>query len=218
MQKHIWLVRHAESTNNVSKRAAAQTLGKGKLPSTGQWSEILSMLKVNMDTPLSEAGQKQVSAQRALLDNQVFVASNNIELVVHSHLQRACETCMGLFAGSPGIDGIPRPKIEEHPELYEKSIGEHLWLSKLGPRVDSFVQWLLDRPEQRICVVGHSAFFRAMVNDRFGNCEIKHALLAADGTWGELACAFKTPSIDVAVDEDEEWSIVGGDIQAEAAL
>lgn len=158
-----------------------------------------------MDTPLSDVGQKQVCAQRAILNSTGFITTNNIELIVHSPLQRARDTCMGLFADSQGPDVLTRPRVEEHPELYEKSIREHLRLSRMGPRVDAFVQWLLDRPEQRICVVGHSAFFRKMIGDRIGNCEIKYVSLAADGSWGEPASILEKPSVDSNFDDLDNW-------------
>jgi hypothetical protein len=39
-------------------------------------------------------------------------------------------------------------------------------------RIARFREWLRTRPEQRIAVVGHSAFFFHMTGHKFANCAI----------------------------------------------
>ena len=56
-EKLVWLVRHGESTNNVSKRVASQSvkgLLRGRLPSRAALATMAPMLSFPMDTPLSD--------------------------------------------------------------------------------------------------------------------------------------------------------------------
>ena len=45
-------------------------------------------------------------------------------------------------------------------------------LETVHGRIAQFRDWLRARPEQRIAVVGHSAFFFRTTSHRFANCEI----------------------------------------------
>jgi hypothetical protein len=149
--KTIFLVRHAESTNNVSKRTAGKTLGEWKWPTWQQWKTMAPMVTFPMNTELSEEGQKQVERQADTILKDGFVARENPELIVHSPLHRAKATCVGLFSGYV----VP---IEEHPDLYEKSLGEHFAQrtgvgTEMTPRVDEFTSWLQLRKEKVIVVV-----------------------------------------------------------------
>lgn len=68
--------------------------------------------------------------------------------------------------------GIP---IMEHESIYEKDISEHFGLINMNLRINLFKEWLINRPESCIAVVGHSAFFRDMLNTelKLKNCEVK---------------------------------------------
>ena len=52
-------------------------------------------------------------------------------------------------------------------------------------RIASFTEWLLSRPESCIVVVGHSAFFRDLLNTKLklDNCEVRSCVLNRDGTF-----------------------------------
>ena len=58
--KTIYLIRHAESLNNVSKRAYKDSLGKLRMPSWTQVKTMAPMMAFPMNTPLSERGLRQV--------------------------------------------------------------------------------------------------------------------------------------------------------------
>ena len=58
--KTIYLVRHAESENNVSKRAFKESLGKLRPPSWTQIATMAPMVTFPMNTALSERGVRQV--------------------------------------------------------------------------------------------------------------------------------------------------------------
>ena len=73
----------------------------------------------------------------------------------------------------------------EHPSIFEKNISEHVRIADMRIRINDFKQWLLQRPESNIVVVGHSAFFRDLLQTecKMENCEIRSASLAADGSF-----------------------------------
>ena len=58
--KTIYLIRHAESVNNVSKRAYKEPLRKLRMPSWTQVKTMAPMMALPMNTPLSEKGVWQV--------------------------------------------------------------------------------------------------------------------------------------------------------------
>mmetsp|Transcript_50734 Transcript_50734/g.120604 ORF Transcript_50734/g.120604 Transcript_50734/m.120604 type:complete len:206 (+) Transcript_50734:146-763(+) len=158
--KTIFLIRHAESKNNVDKREAKQLfrqLLRGRLPSCQQLRHVMALLRVDMNSGLSEDGQAQVVKQHCILREANFVEANGVQLIAHSPLTRAEETFQGLFS-----DATATPKML-HAELFEKDIAEHIHWRRLDDRVARFETWLEDRPESSIVLVGHSAFFRAMV-------------------------------------------------------
>ena len=60
--KMIYLIRHAESENNVNKRAYKESLGKLRMPS---WTQVKTMaplmvFPMNTNSPLSKKGVRQV--------------------------------------------------------------------------------------------------------------------------------------------------------------
>jgi broad specificity phosphatase PhoE len=74
-------------------------------------------------------------------------------------------------------------RIEEHPNIFEKDISEHLHVADINYRVNDFVRDLMERPERCIVVVGHSAFFREMLQTecKMKNCEVRECYLTSDG-------------------------------------
>mmetsp|Transcript_25751 Transcript_25751/g.47061 ORF Transcript_25751/g.47061 Transcript_25751/m.47061 type:complete len:207 (+) Transcript_25751:108-728(+) len=157
--KTVFLIRHAESRNNVDKRETARLfrrLCRGILPSCAQLRHMLALLKVEMNSSLSSYGQAQVARQHETLSSANFIGTSGVQLIVHSPLVRAKETCSRLFPEQT----VP---MMEHSELFEKDIGEHLGWRRLSSRVRSFEEWLEARSESHIVIVGHSAFFRCMV-------------------------------------------------------
>lgn len=104
--KRIYLIRHAESQNNVAKRDSYtvwRRLRQGDIswPSNSEWSSIGSLLTIPMDTDLSPNGLIQVNTLQKHLQAIDFVNTHSIELIVHSHLIRARRTCHTLFADHP---------------------------------------------------------------------------------------------------------------------
>ena len=50
-------------------------------------------------------------------------------------------------------------------------------------RIASFLEWLSARPEMSIVIVGHSAFFRDMLDTdvKMRNCEVRECFLTNSG-------------------------------------
>lgn len=137
--KTLFLVRHAESEQNVATRALR----------TGQRGAATRIIELGWDAPLSAGGREQLEHARETLKN--FVNEHQIELVVHSPLVRAADTARALFGGS---------EMLELDFLYERSLSEYFvpWL--LDYRIGRFASWLATRTERRICVVGHGQYFK----------------------------------------------------------
>jgi broad specificity phosphatase PhoE len=183
--KTVFLVRHAQSDNNVSKLAFRSSLKRGRVPSWPEARAMAPMVSFPMDTALSDEGRRQVEAQRRNLDAVGFLESNEVQLVVHSPLRRAKATCQGLFA--------PHETVVEHPELYERGAWEHVRRAAIVPRIHGFVSWLLGREEQSIVVVGHSSFFTEMSGVTLDNCSVWRFSLTGDGKWEDAELLFPRP-------------------------
>jgi broad specificity phosphatase PhoE len=173
--KTIYLIRHAQSTNQQDKLIAKSTWEKiitlSGLPTLDEISTTVQLLKFDMDSSLTQKGQLQIIHQRDLLIKQDFLQSHHIELILHSPLIRAKETCLGLFSLHHG--NIP---IQECSLLYEKSIIEHFIPMNLDQRIEKIKHYLMfDSKENNIVIVAHSGLFRAFLNhDKHhpDNCEI----------------------------------------------
>lgn len=175
--KSVFLIRHGESTFNS---IYARTLVDPNL----------------IDAPLSPLGETQVAQARDKAQ------ALNVELVVTTPFTRALQTARGLFGeahplvieclhrerviASCDIGRSPRLLAADFPDLCFDHIGDPWWhcedvddngipqepLDVVHDRIEQFRAWLRTRPEQRIAVVGHSAFFFHMTGHKFANCEI----------------------------------------------
>ena len=120
---------------------------------------------------------------------------DSIQLVVHSPLIRARETCQGLF--TPHSNDEKATSIIEYPELYERSIKEHIRPSVIKTRIQRFVKWLLDLEEDSIAIVGHSSFFRAMSGIEADNCSVWKLTLNEEGKWSNAQLLLSCPELEV---------------------
>jgi broad specificity phosphatase PhoE len=188
--KTIYLIRHAESVNNVSKRtckACCPALFCGcKFPSCADLLSVAGMLTCPMNTPLSEEGRAQVSRQRQkVIECCGFDSSAHAQpqLLVHSPLMRARDTCEGLFGGrSADLNTV------QHLEIYERDRCETCSCKDIASRIAHFETWLLARTESRIVVVGHSRFFREMlgIDGGMANVSVWRTTLHANRTWTDV--------------------------------
>ncbi|QQS14261.1 MAG: histidine phosphatase family protein [Rhodospirillales bacterium] len=149
-----------------------------------------------IDAPLSPKGESQVAAARAA------AARLDAELVVTSPFTRAIQTARGLFGAdrpllietlhrervtaSCDIGRSPAALATDFPDLAFDHLDDPWWhahdvdergqpvepLEAVEARVAAFRAWLRGRPERRIAVVGHSAFFYHLTGQRFANCQM----------------------------------------------
>ncbi|CAK0861540.1 unnamed protein product [Prorocentrum cordatum] len=103
--KLVYLIRHAESRENVRVRAAGAVLSRLAALSLPRGQDLCAasrLLLCDLDAPLSDAGVEQVRRARERLGGADFLRREGIELVVHSSRQRTARTCRELFGQGPG--------------------------------------------------------------------------------------------------------------------
>jgi hypothetical protein len=85
----------------------------------------------------------------------------------------------GTVSNDSSDSAIPEDQIYELELLREKTPSEWIPGNSGGmyQRIRSLEEWLSGRSEQVICLVGHSQFFKAMLNhdSKFGNCDVMQA-------------------------------------------
>lgn len=182
-KKKVYLIRHAESEENrkiASLKNVFRTLSSLSMPSSGEIYDSCSLINIpaQVDSALSPKGELQVKKMGDFLRKSNFLVEHDIQLVVHSPLQRAKDTCLGLLGclapGTRALESIER--VVELDLIAEKYPSE--WLpgngASLPARMLAFQQWLREQPECRIAVVGHSQYFKAMLelDYKFDNCEV----------------------------------------------
>jgi len=173
----VLLIRHGEGLHNQT--------GDSTLP----------------DPELTERGLEQARA----LGRHPAVTALHADLLVVSPMARAVQTAVAAFGERPPCrvvlsrlhserwsgpcdQGRPKSALAERfpfvktwegfDELKEqwsftgRSDGD--WRER---RVPAFRDWLLGRPERRIVVVGHGAFFAELCGRYIGNCEVAELLL-----------------------------------------
>jgi phosphohistidine phosphatase SixA len=168
--KTIILCRHAESNENVKIRAfkdGMSRLGEWSLPSTTQVAHSVSLLKCDLDQTVSANGKQQIQKMAQILKKDNFLLNFQPELICYSSLQRAKETCHGLFG--------KRENDIELKSLKEMSPAEiFLFNNSVHKRIREFEDWLDSREEERIIAVGHSRYFKVMLNadEVMDNCSV----------------------------------------------
>jgi broad specificity phosphatase PhoE len=130
-----------------------------------------------VDSDVSEVGERQIEHVANKLRQDEFLTSKNITLVAHSPLKRAQQTAKGMLGcAAPDIKAPTVAHVEETCLLTEKTPAE--WLpynsGSLATRIGDFEAWLAEQPHSAIAIVGHSQFFKAMLglSFKFGNCEV----------------------------------------------
>jgi glucosyl-3-phosphoglycerate phosphatase len=204
--KTVYLIRHAESEENRrlgALRQAWTSLRQFSLPARSDLRATAELVNIpsQIDSGLSPMGQEQIQSMAAILQQQNFVQATGIQLVVHSPLLRARETCFGMLqcraaattttatneddndtANSSRSNSVEKhdavQRVEELDLLSEKTLTEwipvHSLTEPFRNRIAAFEDWLHEQPETVVAVVGHSQYFRAMLGlpYKFGNCDV----------------------------------------------
>ena len=195
--KTLILIRHGQGKHN---------------PPGGLALRFLAHLLLRSDARLTRKGRAQARAVRPVL-----AQVPPFDLVVTSPLSRAIETATEIFPGEeppkllhhllcercqmPADEGSPRSQLLAlHPQLRAwrglDDLPEHYWPRRslrncdkeVRERVAAFRAWLLARPEQRIAIVGHSAWFKCFTGreSKLGHCEPYLCKWNGSGEAGDL--------------------------------
>jgi broad specificity phosphatase PhoE len=177
------LIRHAESEENrrlASLQSVVRSVWTLSWPSSADVAAAFELANVpgQVDSAVSARGREQIADVRSQLEAGNFVERRGIDLILHSPLQRARDTCLGLFPPAPPSESPCR--VEETDLLLEKTPVEWILSSSFHGRLQDFVSFVQSRPESRIVAVGHSQFFRAMLQlgFKFDNCDVWHVELS----------------------------------------
>jgi hypothetical protein len=192
--KTIYLIRHAESDENRrlgSLKTAFKALTRFALPKTKDILAASELIRIDqqIDSNVSTFGKEQIAYMANIIRETNFVSSNGIELLAHSPLIRAKETCRDIFGCAvsntsdenspllPPPDNVNYIKeVVEIDLLTEMTLLE--WVpgnsGSLHKRMRAFETWITERPEKTIVCVGHSQYFKALLQlpYKFRNCDI----------------------------------------------
>ena len=153
-RKQVFLVRHAQSEANV----ASARLENGEV------SALWPFLTAGSDAPISDMGRQQLAAARAQLVASSFVEARGVQLVAHSPLVRAEQTARQLFGDcGPSLT----PPFLEVPFIYERTPSEWASITGLDARIEQLRDWLAERDESVIVLVGHGQFFKRCLQRSF---------------------------------------------------
>lgn len=178
MAKTVHLIRHAQSTFNAawleSERdpfhydARLSSLGLAQVEQARAAARALPCDTV-ITTPLTRALQTATG---------LFAGHRRI-LVEPLHREWQEHSC--------DVGRSPKLLAREFPDLAFDHLGDPWWhhpdadasgavviepLASFHGRVSRFRQWLAERPEEAIVVVGHGAFFHHLLGRTPANCEI----------------------------------------------
>lgn len=194
--KILCLIRHGQGVHNPRNNKLALSFIPGML---------------RRDAPLTRKGKQQAGALQRPLHHLPY------DLIVVSPLSRTIETATEAFsehatpkllchlmcerATMPADVGTPKEQLlKKHPQLASwqgfDTLPDHFWPTRslrsaeeeVVLRVAEFKEWLLQRPETCIALVGHSAFFSVMTGlPKLANCEAFWCTLGLDGMVTECA-------------------------------
>ena len=185
-KKTVYLIRHAESEENrrmASFGTVLSSVSRFSLPRSSDVRASLDLLNIQaqVDSSVSTVGKAQIANVAQQLQAANFLTTAAVTLVAHSPLQRAQETCEGLLQCRATPDCVPTAagkgiRVVSLDALREKTPAE--WLpgnaASLQRRLQEFQTWLTAQPESVVTIVGHSQYFRNLLNlsYKFGNCDV----------------------------------------------
>ena len=178
--KTVYFIRHAESEENrrlASMKTVFADIGSFAIPKASDFTEGLRWFDHgNADSDVSERGKEQITEMAAILGKADFLNACGIEMVVHSPLVRAKETCKGILeCAAPDVVVDPVKRVVELDLMIEKTLTEWSIAHKAYQnRLKDLEKWLSEQSETKIVLVGHSQFFKSLLglDFKFGNCDV----------------------------------------------
>ena len=201
--KTVYLIRHAESLENVAYKGARRLQAaytSRKLPQpydvVDAFQLMFKMFRPSVtNAALSDFGRHQVEQLHGnLVRDKFWEPLRQDAVIVHSPLQRAKQTAYGALWGPQHMDDAGPPGNEnvfELSSLKEVNPAEII-IDALTPwarqktvdyRIHDLEEWIQSRPEDTIVLVGHSVYFKRMLNlpKTFDNCDVWQAKYQTNG-------------------------------------
>jgi len=191
--KVIYLIRHAQSEENRrigSLKESFRAVKHFSFPKVSDLTTAMQLFNIpaQVDSDVSELGGNQIKKLAESLQKDNFLESHRIKVVAHSPLKRARQTSEGMLGCGSSLETKPASvdRVIELEILTEKSPSE--WIpgnnGALQKRMNDLKAWLLEQPEEKICLVGHSQYFKNMLNLNFlfGNCDVWQVTLSESNT------------------------------------
>lgn len=201
-KKTIYLIRHAESEENVKMHGLQEvgtSLFERRLPTSDDVNKsmqfIYSGATGDTDSELSPQGKEQIKELFQILDEDsqknMHSLINDVDIIGHSPLIRARETCYGAF----GLD-----KNDEHENVVELACLEeaNAWetvvqgrKNTVHKRIEELKVWVENQTDaSTIALVGHSEYFMIMLGisraEKFWNCDVWRVQYQYGGRWSGL--------------------------------
>ena len=201
-KKTIYLIRHAESEENVKMHGLLEvgnSLYGRRLPAKDDLSNSLKFIggaaAGDIDSNVSPQGRQQINELFQILDadqkKNMNSIKNDVDIIGHSPLIRARETCYGAF----GLDRNELPEnVKELSCLEEATLWETAVKGRkntVHKRIDELKQWIENRTDEKtIALVGHSEYFMIMLGisraEKFWNCDVWKVDYQSGGRWTGL--------------------------------
>ena len=141
---------------NIGSQKSLQNVAVKRLTENWDATAISSIIRLGHDAPLSGVGEAQVTAANEFLRANEWSPKPGApkpQLIVHSPHIRSKQTASGLF------NGCTIPIFELHC-LYERTVWEYAYITPMDMRIAQTNEWLRERPEEVIVIVGHGQYFR----------------------------------------------------------
>eukprot|EP00546_Thalassionema_frauenfeldii_P006731 CAMPEP_0178916390 /NCGR_PEP_ID=MMETSP0786-20121207/12608_1 /TAXON_ID=186022 /ORGANISM="Thalassionema frauenfeldii, Strain CCMP 1798" /LENGTH=198 /DNA_ID=CAMNT_0020589711 /DNA_START=48 /DNA_END=644 /DNA_ORIENTATION=- len=185
-KKKLYLIRHAETIRNARIQGLRNLGGSCKqfklpvkddvkLGGEGIWG----FLSGDTNSELSDHGKLQVVKLSKLLSEQKFL--EKITKIGHSPLIRAEHTCDGILNGNEEVIKVKLDCLSEiTPGEYALKFNR-----PVRRRICELGEWLDAQDDEAIALVGHSEYFRLLLNmrEKFRNCDVWEVSYESDGVF-----------------------------------
>ena len=212
-KKVIYLIRHAESEENVKMHGLQEvgmSLYERRIPSSKDLTNSLKFIgsaaKGDTDSDLSPHGKEQINELFQILDtdrkNNMNSLINDVDVIGHSPLIRARETCYGAFGLDKSDSTSNNEIVVELMCLEEATPWETAVQGRkntVHKRIEELKDWIENQNDATtIALVGHSEYFMIMLGisraEKFWNCDVWKVEYQSGGIWTGLELKYRLDS------------------------
>ena len=190
--KTIIFMCHAESTENIKIHNLVEgvyRLQNLQLPLLQQVTSGISLLRYELNAPISDLGRQQINDASSYVIGCDFVKRFDVELITYSPLLRAKDTCVSVFSKNPSIELEYLREATPYEQLIRST--------SVYKRIQQFEEWLSHIDANRIIVVGHSRFFKLLLKTEnlMRNCDIWRANVCISSATGQTTYQWTAPEL-----------------------